>query len=400
MKTPVSRNRPEPARREGVSSDNWIDAPHNRWGFRHVRELAHTARIRRGVGPVWQLPERSGALADLTVAFGAEQFSLSEALDAAYSDSFVVVHDGAIVHEWYAEGVRPDDTHLLMSVSKSFTATLIGVLVGEGLIDPAARADSYAPVLLGTAWEGCTVQHLLDMTAGIEFDESDYDNPDSAGCLIEAVSGYTTALRPGLPPDTISWALSVAPQGEHGDRFEYRSIITDILALVAESVTGQRFADLFGERIWSRLGAEHDADVIVDRAGFPTVEGGICVTPRDFARFGLMVLQRGTVGAAQVVPAEWTDRVLDADPVLIDYFRNGAAADPSQPNSYYHDCWWVVDAAKGRYAGHGINGQHLWIDRSTNTVIAHQSTWPGRMDDDLYLLDRAIAYAVLDRLAP
>jgi CubicO group peptidase (beta-lactamase class C family) len=91
--------------------------------------------------------------------------------------------------------------------------------------------------------------------------------------------------------------------------------------------------------------------------------------------------------------------VLDADPVLIEHFRNGAAADPDHPDAYYHDCWWVVDAAKGRYAGHGINGQHLWIDRSTNTVIAHQSTWPGRMDFDLYAVDRAIAFAVLDHFA-
>ncbi len=398
MKTPVTRTRPEPARRAGVTSDNWIDAPYNRWGFRHVRELAHTARIRRGSGPVWQLPEHGGSLRDLLVAMGDEMFRLEEALEAAYSDAFVVTHDGELVHEWYAEGVRADDTHLLMSVSKSLTSTLIGVLVGEGLVDPAERADRYAPVLLGTAWEGCTVQHLLDMSAGVEFDESDYDNPDSAGCLIEAVSGYTTALRPGLPPDTIAWALSVPPQGEHGDRFEYRSIITDILALVAETVTGERFADLFSDRIWSRIGVEHDADIIVDSAGFPTVEGGICVTPRDFARFGQMILQRGTVGAAQIVPAWWTDRVLDADPVLIDHFR-AARVDPTHPNAYYHDCWWVLDAAKGRYAGHGINGQHLWIDRSTNTVIAHQSTWPGRMDDDLYVLDRAIALAVFDSFA-
>ncbi len=396
MKTPVTRTRPAPARREGVTSDNWIDAPHNRWGFRHVRELARTARVSRGLGPVWHLPERGGALRDLLVAFQDEMYRLDEALDAAYTDAFVVTHDGELVFEWYAETVRPDDTHLLMSVSKSLTATLIGVLVGEGRIDPAERADRYAPVLMGTAWQGCTVQHLLDMSAGVEFDESDYDNPESAGCLLEPISGYTSHRRPDLPADTVSWALTLPAQGEHGDRFEYRSIITDILALVAEEVTGERFADLFSDRIWSRLGAEHDADVIVDAAGFPTVEGGICVTPRDFARFGQMILQRGVVGAVQVVPEWWTDRVLDADPTLIDHFRNGDAADPDHPNAYYHDCWWVVDAAKGRYAGHGINGQHLWIDRSTNTVIAHQSTWPGRMDEHLYALDKALALTVLD----
>jgi CubicO group peptidase (beta-lactamase class C family) len=399
MHTAVTRNRPAPARREGVTSDNWIDGPFNRWGFRHVRELTGTARINRGVGPVRELPERHVDLSGFVTQSGGESFTLVEALEAAYVDGLVVVRDGALVHEWYAEGMNPHGTHLLMSVSKSLTSTLVGALVGEDLVNADELASTYVPALRGTAWDGATVQHLLDMSAGVAFNEEDYDDPESDGCLIEFVSGYRPSHRDDLPTDTAAWILALAPQGEHGDRFQYRSIITDVLGWIVEAVTGQRFADAFSDRIWSRIGAEHDADLIVDAKGFPTVEGGICATVRDLARFGLMHLERGAVGGAQVLPAEWTDRVLCAEPTLIAHYAASSSADPDMPNAYYHDCWWVWDPEKGRYAGHGINGQMVLIDRSTNTVIAMVSTWPNRMDPHLSQFGNQMASDLLDHLS-
>ena len=392
MHTTVSHVRPEPMRREGCTSDNWTEPPWNRWGFSHVRELARTARISRGSGPVWLLPEAFRDLGAIRIPHSSGEFGLVAALEAVYTDAFVVVHDGALVYEWYAEGIRHDQNHLVMSVSKSFTSALVGALVGEGLVDTEERVEAYVPELRGTAWEGATVQHCLDMAAAVQFDEDDYDNPESDGVRIEQVSGYLTHRRDDYPTDTASWILSLPPQGEHGDRFQYRSIITDVLGWIAESVTGMRFADAYADRIWSRIGAEHDADIIVDAKGFPTVEGGICVTARDLARFGLLHLQRGAVNGVQVLPAEWTDRVLHDDGTRRAHFVAGG----NVGHEYYRDCWWVLDAARGRYAGHGINGQHVFVDRSTNTVIAQQSTWPARLDLPLLEFGTTVVKAVLD----
>jgi len=392
MHTTVSHVRPEPMRREGCTSDNWTEPPWNRWGFSHVRELAHTARISRGSGPVWHLPESFRDLGAMRIPHSSGEFGLVAALEAVYTDAFVVVHDGVLVYEWYGEGIRHDQNHLVMSVSKSFTSALVGALVGEGLVDTEANVEAYVPELRGTAWEGATVQHCLDMAAAVQFDEDDYDNPESDGVRLEQVSGYLTHRRDDYPTDTASWILSLPPQGEHGDRFQYRSIITDVLGWIAESVTGMRFADAYADRIWSRIGAEHDADIIVDAKGFPTVEGGICVTARDLARFGLLHLQRGAVNGVQVLPAEWTDRVLRDDGTRRAHFAAGG----NVGHEYYRDCWWVFDAARGLYAGHGINGQHVFVDRSTNTVIAQQSTWPARLDLPLLEFGTAVVKAVLD----
>lgn len=363
-----------------VTSDNWIDPPFNRWGFSHVRELTRTALVARGPQPVWNLTDQSRDLADFAVDHEGERYSYLEMLQATYTDACVVVHDGAIVFEYYDVGIRPHDTHLLMSVSKSLTASLIGVLVAEGAITTDGLVTSYLPTLAGSVWEGCTVQHLLDMRGGVAFSEHDMDDPEADGCLLEQVSGYTTHRRSDLPANTYDWIRSLPAQPPHGGQFEYRSILIDVLAWIAEEVTGERFADLFSRLVWSRLGAECDADLIVDSAGFPVVEGGFCATPRDLARFGLMHLQRGMADGRQVLPVEWTDRVVTRDQELIDTFATGYAADPAKPESCYHDCWWVRDAALGRYGGYGLGGQNVLIDRAGNSVVVKLSSWPKRID--------------------
>jgi CubicO group peptidase (beta-lactamase class C family) len=375
-----------------VTSDNWIEGPFNRWGFLHVRELARTARISRGDGRV------TGLLAAPRdwrgVAVG--DVPLGEALARAYVDGICVVHDGRIVLEHYAPGMRADDTHLLMSVSKSLTATLVGVLVGEGALDPDVPVTAYVEALRGSAWEGCTIQHLLDMRAGTRFDEDDYGDPESDGVLLEFISGYRTHRRPELPQDTYAWIRTLENDREHGSPFKYRSILTDVLAWAATAATGSRFPELFSERIWSRIGPERDAEIIVDAAGFPIVEGGICTTLRDLARFGLMHLQGGELAGRRVVPEDWIARLRNPPPELAETFDDPILA--GFPDACYHDCWWVGDPTAGIYSGYGINGQQLLVHHPSRTVIARFSTWPDRWDDELFALGEAIDRALLEHL--
>jgi CubicO group peptidase (beta-lactamase class C family) len=308
-----------------------------------------------------------------------------------------VVHDGRLVFEYYADGAGPDDPHLLMSVSKSLAATLVGVLAGEGVLDPADAVTYHVPALRGTAWDGCTLQHCLDMRAGTRFDEEDYSDPLSDGVLLDEISGYRTRTTADLPPDTYAWIRALHNDREHGSDFKYRSILTDVLGWVATSATGERFADLFADRVWSRIGAEHDAAVIVDDAGFPVVEGGICVTPRDLARFGLLWLEDGTVAGRRVVPASWTARLRERDEDLVGAFAEARRDDPSI--LLYHDCWWVIDPEAGVWCGRGINGQRLLAHHPSRTVVAAVSTWPEKMDDRLSRLMDATHEAITAHLA-
>jgi CubicO group peptidase (beta-lactamase class C family) len=361
-----------------TNSSNWIDGPHNRWGFLRVRELTRTARIRGG-NSAEPLPHHHHDLTSFPFLFGGREWTIAEMLEATYTDGMMVVHDGDVVMEHYGGLMRGDDTHLLMSVSKSLTSVLAGVLVGHGAIDTNAYVPDYVHALHGTSWEGCTLQHLLDMRAGTRFDEENYDDPDCDGRLIEQISGYTTPIRTDLPADTYQWIAQLANASRHGGPFQYRSILPDVLAWVMSEATGQTFAELFSEHIWSRVGA-FDADIIVDSAGFPVVEGGICTTLQDLARLGVMCLQRGDLGGQQIVPAAWLHRPTTYDQELIDAFDSPRQAGRAGPNACYRDYWWVYDSIAGIYCGLGINGQLLMIHHPSNTVIAKFSTWPDRMN--------------------
>src|SRR4029077_20494090 len=169
-------------------------------------------------------------LGDFTFHHDARRWTVTETLDATFTDAVIVVHDGAVVFERFAAGMTPIDRHLLMSVSKSLTSTLAGVLVDRGLIDPAGHVGDYVHRLHGTSWEGCTLQHLLDMRAGTRFNEEDYADPNSDGRLIEQVSGYTTRIRTDLPENTYQWIADLPNAGQHGGSFQYRSILPDVLA--------------------------------------------------------------------------------------------------------------------------------------------------------------------------
>jgi hypothetical protein len=347
----------------GVTTANWLDAPYNRWGFRNVPDLVRTATISRGAGPVRELPRAERDLGAFAFEHEGRTYTLPEMLAETSTDGFLVVHDGIVVDERYLGGMRETDTHLLMSCSKSLTSMLCGVLAGRGLLAPTDfDVDEYTII-----------------------DVSDYRTHDVTGTI---------------PADTASWIRSIGP-GEHAHGegpFRYCSLATDVLGWVLSRVGGAPFPEVFSRELWSRIGAERDAEIMLDHAGFAIVEGGICTTLRDLARFGLLCLEDGRVGDEQVAPADWIARVRIHDADLIDAFRASDRADPLRPDAFYHDKWWVDDGPRGVYAGLGMNGQSIFVHRPARTVIAKFSTFEDALDWDRFALHHAGMVALCEHL--
>jgi CubicO group peptidase (beta-lactamase class C family) len=378
-----------------ATAENWLDPPYNRWGFRHVPDLVATAVIARGSGPVRELPRAERDLGGFAFAHAGQTFTLNEMLSVTRTDGFLVVRDGAVVTERYLDGMVETDTHLLMSCSKSLTSLLCGVLAGRGLVDADDLVTTHVPELAGSAWDGCRLQHLLDMRAGNAWD---YDVDEYT---IMDVSDYRTHDRHGsIPADTATWIRTIGDgPHRHGEGpFRYCSLATDVLGWALERAGGAPFAELFSREVWSRIGGERDAAIIVDRSGFPLVEGGICTTLRDLARVGLMCLEDGRALGEQVVPAPWIARVGGRHEDLIAAFRASTAADPATPDAFYHDCWWVHDGERGIYAALGMNGQSMFIHRPSRTVIAKFSTFEDALDDSLFALHHAGMLALCESL--
>jgi CubicO group peptidase (beta-lactamase class C family) len=358
-----------------VTLANWQDPPFNRWAFQHIRELIPTARIARAPGPARPLPRAERDVLDLRFRYADRELSVAELLAETYTDGFLVLHQGQIVAEHYFNDLAPDVPHLLMSVSKSVTSAIAGVLAGRGELAVSARVEDVVPELGGTSFEGATVQDLLDMRAGTRFDES-YDNPEADVRTYERVYLWRPDNGQPRPADALGYFATLTNDGPHGGPFRYRSILTDVLAWVIERAAGARLHQLIASELWQPMGAEFDAEITVDSRGNPMADGGICATLRDLARFGQLCLQRGRVGDRVIVPAAWIDDTIRGASDGAEAFVGGDHPPGYPPGAHYRNCWWVRDPAVPFFHASGINGQNLFVHVPSQTVVAKLSTWP------------------------
>jgi CubicO group peptidase (beta-lactamase class C family) len=371
---------------------NWQEPPFNRWGFQHVRELIPTVRIERAPSP-GPLPREERDVSGLAFEAEGRTWTLAESLDATYTDGFLILHRGRIVSELYRNGLTPSGTHLLMSVSKSIVATVAGILSGRGALDPDAAVTAALPELAATSWEGATVRHLLDMRAGTRFNE-EYADPTADVRVYEQVYLWRPRTEAALPEDACTYMAGLANDRPHGGPFDYRSILTDMLGWVVERCGGARLAQLIERELWQPMGAEFDAEITVDGHGNAMADGGVCATLRDLARFGLLWLERG----AGVVPEAWiADTLAGGDDSREAFAGSDHAA--AYPGGFYRNKWWVMDPAVPFYAGHGINGQHVFVHPPAELVVAKLSTWPAADDAALDRITDAAVRALAAELS-
>ncbi len=377
-----------------VTLDNWQEGPFNRWAFSRVSHIVPSARISRGEGDVSRFEvERRDISHVVAPRSDGSTWTIAEMIAGTYTDAIVVLRQGRIVFEHYLNGMTPGSVHLLQSVSKSITGVLAGILVGQGRVDPAALVTVYVPEAAAGGYSGATVQHLLDMQAAVQFSEI-YDDPASEVQMQDRVGGWRS-LRPGDPPGLHPFLVNLKSTGPHGQIFQYCSATTDLLGWVMERATGRRLWELLGDELWSKLGAEHDAQITVDRCDAPFPNGGISVTVRDLARFGQMMLQNGSFNGQQIVPAGWVHDSRSGG--SNDAFRRSASGvGETFPNGSYRNCWWVTGDDHGVYYGSGIFGQHLHIDPTARVVIAKVSSHPEALDLVRYADTRAAFRAIAE----
>jgi len=296
--TPLMQGFP-PAPDGQVTLANWRTSPFNRWAFHHVREIIASADIPNDPDAVSPLPSEPMDLDGLDVGEGMDFRAFRAATD---TDGMVILRNGKIVHESYGNGLDAHTPHILMSVSKSLLGLLAGILARRGELDLERPVSGYVPEIAATAYAGASVRQLLDMRAGVLFEE---DYTATAGPIIEYRKAQNwNPPEPGDPPADLRgfYRNMTAADGPHDGRFHYVSPNTDLLGWVIERATGRRYADLVSELLWRPLGAERSAYITVDRLGAPRCAGGFCATARDLARVGQMMVEGGFVAGRQVGP--------------------------------------------------------------------------------------------------
>lgn len=350
---------------------DWDLPPWHRWTFQHIRDMTPTAQVWRGAGPVMPMREALEDLGGLAYDFEGRRRTIEAFLDESFTDGFLVLHRGAILTERYFNGMRPHGTHLAMSVTKSIVGILAGIVAGQGLLDVSAPVTRYLPELEATAYRGATVQHVLDMTSGVVFDES-YTTPGSHMVQLDLACGWKEHDKPGWPRTMWDLVLSLREsECPHGTRFRYRSIETDVLGFVLERATGSSLAELLSRELWAPMGAGEDAYITVDHAGTALADGGFCATLRDFGRFAMLLLADGRRGGRQIVPAEWIADIRDGKGELFQ-----APYTTVLPQGAYRNQFWIEDTARRTYLARGIFGQFIFCDPDAEFAAVKLSTWP------------------------
>ena len=363
---------------------DWDRPPYNRHTFINVREFVPTAEVWRGRGPVSVMSERRQNLDELPFTKpDGKQSTIGRFLADSFTDGFIVLHRGAIITERYFGGMTGRSLHLSQSVAKSITGTVAGILIGRGQFDPNAPITEYLPELDATAYRGATIQQVMDMTSGVRFDET-YTDPCSDIGKVDVASNWKP-VPPEAPADAI-WPRDMrevilslkTKEAEHGARYQYRSIETDVLAFAMQRSSGQRLSDLVSELLWQPMGAEESANFTVDPSGYALAEGGFNATLRDYARFGLVHLGNGHFNGHQIVPAAFVE---DTRSGPHGHFNDSGRE--TLPNGCYRNTFWIVDRAKQVVQGRGVFGQLVHVDPHHDLVVVKLSSYPVFIDIDL-----------------
>jgi len=371
--------------RSDITLDNWRLAPFSRYAFQNVPEFVPVAPVTLASRPE-PAAVQPGLIASLTVNHPAEgPLPVVRHLERSSADSFIVMRDWEVLDEWHAAYADPAKPHIIFSISKSVTGMLAGIAVKDGKLDPHAPVSRYVDVRPDSAYADANVRHLLDMSVSLDFEENYLDRDGQFDRYRR--STLWNPQRFDKPQETLAEVLVTLPRsaGPQGKVFFYASPNTDLAGLVIERATGVRLHEYMAERLWKPMGAFGASWVTVDRAGTARAAGGMCVTPRDLARFGQLVLDGGrNREGAQVIPETW----------VADMHANGdrqawldGAFRTSFPEGRYRSFWYETGDARGSFCGIGIHGQWLWVDPASRLVLVRTSSRPEASDDALSLIE-------------
>lgn len=319
---------------------------------------------------------------------GINPAGLHEALDYLHAnssgvgtDETVIVRNGYLI--W--EGPDANNVHEIYSCTKTFTSTVLGLLVAKRVLSVDDYATKYFPSLADQYPEYAKIRlsHLATMTSGYDSIRGDgwrfYETNRSKHH--EYVLSFTTPGPPLFPA---------------GTSFKYHDPAVHILGYILTKASGQSLEQIFTKWIanqirmkqftWSNYGYR-DGVLFNNPAGTPGKnQGGIYSSPRDLARYGLLYLNKGNWKGKQILDASFVERAtstqVPAD-VKTKYFdltgrygffwwTNGITADGTRP--------WPSAPAK-TFAAHGAGRNFIFVMPEWSLVIVRLSPTPdGRVE--------------------
>mgnify|MGYP001465908251 FL=1 len=241
----------------------------------------------------------------------------------------ILIKGNNIIAEYYSDGFDNKSMATSWSVAKSFASTVVGVANDEGYIlsvnDPITN---YIPQWENTEKDTISLKQLLGMRSGM---------------VDSVVSVYYSS-------DMVSQSLGRSITNEPGSVFSYSNEDSMLLGHIVENATGMKFQDYADSRLFDPLGINQTW--WTDQAGNTLTYAGLDMTPREFARFGLMVAQEGRWQGQQIVSSSWLDMATQTYDDIANYGFQ----------------WWTSNTYPF-FQALGLDGQYIYVWPDADIVL-------------------------------
>ena len=291
------------------------------------------------------------------VAQAMDTFFQEAANDSMDIHSVMIVRDGSVVYSrWQSQGV---DTvpHVLHSVSKTFTATAVGLAIAEGKMALTDKVIDYFPDKLPAEvsdnLKAMTVRDLLTMSCGHDVEPSFRNNPDAE--WVQVFLAHPVVHEPGT-------------------FYLYNSLGTYMCSAIVQKVTGEKVVDYLDTRLFQPLHIDkpkwEESPQGINCGGW-----GLYLKTEDLAKMGQLLLQKGEWNGKQIIPAEWVAEMskkqvesINPGTRLEDAEAKGLTKETSDwMQGYGYQMW---RCRPGCFRADGARGQYIIVVPDKNAVIA------------------------------
>jgi CubicO group peptidase (beta-lactamase class C family) len=343
----------------------WNQPDFRRHGFHNLHRLARYVSSFRSARVMTLTKQTDLRIADLE--------SVRHLTSIPEFSAMVVVRGAHMLFERYAPDFGPLQPHSIQSISKTMMNLIIGRMVEEGRIDPNRRIGDYLP-WIGSGYRSATVQQALNMDVVNDYSE-DYADAYASVYRHEEAEGWRLPADSAPEVSTRGFVATIESDDTTNDSGAaiYKSANSDVLALLAESVSGRPLRSFVAD-IADSAGLEGSLHVTTDREGMPWAAGGACLTARDLARYGSIFVRRGR---------GIDGRAIGGEAFIEAALRQGIPMPPPPQRRYSNQL--MTD---GRWVGHGgYGGQFMLADLTSGVVGVYFSVMENKdgYDADFYL---------------
>ncbi|TFG29032.1 class C beta-lactamase-related serine hydrolase [Candidatus Thorarchaeota archaeon] len=280
-------------------------------------------------------------------------------------DSIIIIRGGYIVFEEYLNPEYPMNYYRrLQSVTKSFTSALVGLAIKEGFLAGVEETivDLFSDRTISNYDERknrMTVEHLLTMTSGIEWDEWSYPYTDVVNNNMAALSASN---------DGVDYFLNLPMVAEPGEVWNYNGGNAVVLGALIEKLSNMTLLDFAETYLFDPIGISGGGWEKMP-CGYYEAGGALWLKPRDMARFGYLYLNGGMWNESEVIPLDW---ILNST----DYYTISPR---------YGYMWWL-ETGMDAYVASGLFGQKIMVCPEDDLVVTFTASITGIFYDPHYEL--------------